>query len=151
MPQPNAGSHVIDPTPPHPVRPRCPAGLALGAWFLLAAMDVTLRLGGFDRFIRILARWPTLDPTAASAGGRKTLESCAAVDRARMYYFKRAWCLQSAAATMGLLRLRGVKADFVIGVRKVPFLAHAWTEVGQQVVMNDRPGLHTLYTEIARC
>jgi Transglutaminase-like superfamily len=126
--------------------------LAIGAWILLAAVDALLRLCGFDRFYRIIGRCPTRRaPRSASAESARVAETCAAIDRACVYYPKRAWCLQSAAATACFLRLRGIKADFVIGVQKMPFNAHAWAEVAGRVVMNDRPGLHRVFTVISRC
>ncbi|HEU4559064.1 MAG TPA: lasso peptide biosynthesis B2 protein [Longimicrobium sp.] len=120
-----------------------------GLW-LLVLMDLALRVAGFDRFYRLVAGWPTL--AAGRAGTRPEVwrETAAAVDRARIYYFKHAWCLQRAAATVCYLRLRGVRAELVIGVRKIPFFAHAWTEV-EGTVVNEAPAVRARYQEITRC
>jgi hypothetical protein len=67
-----------------------------------------------------------------------------------MGYLKHARCLQSAAVATCLLRLRGVAADLVIGVRRMPFTAHAWVEVDQTIVMNGRSNTRSLYTVIDR-
>jgi hypothetical protein len=123
----------------------------LGAWCLLALVDAALKVLGFDRFYRMMRAWPTLGAAPAAARTARVRRLTAAVNRARTYYFKRAWCLQSAAAAVCLLRLRGVGAELVIGVRKFPFYAHAWTEVDGAVVNNHQSNMATLYSVIARC
>jgi hypothetical protein len=121
------------------------------AWCLLAVVDAALRLASFSRFYKMMERWPTIRSAPASVRATRTTECCAAVDRARSYYFKHVLCLQSAAATVSFLRLRGVQAQLVIGARTFPFCAHAWAEVDGQVVMNAHPALETPYRVIARC
>ncbi|HYR11091.1 MAG TPA: lasso peptide biosynthesis B2 protein [Longimicrobium sp.] len=136
--------------------PAAPAGtlrealLVAAGWCMLAAVDVTLRVAGFHRFYRIVEKWPVLRPTPAARRDEVARGTCTAVDRARVYYFKRAWCLQRAAASVCLLRLRGVHGEMVIGVRKIPFAAHAWTEVNGEIV-NDPAALRTTYAEMSRC
>jgi hypothetical protein len=120
----------------------------LVAWCLLVLVDVALRAGGFHRFYRMMQWWPTL--RAGDAAPERVSAICAAIARARIYYFKHAWCLQRSAAAVCFLRLRGVPAELVIGVRKIPFYAHAWAEVGGTVV-NDQPTVRTLYPEMVRC
>ncbi len=131
-----------------------PLPLAIGAWVVLAIVDAVLRASSFNRLFRLVGRCPTRRPPHAAdadAVSARIAETCAAIDRACVYYPRRAWCLQSAAATTCLLRLRGIEAAFVIGVQKMPFNAHAWTEVAGRVVMNDRPSLSRVFTVIARC
>ena len=99
----------------------------------------------------MLQAWPTAKPRGSRTVTAQVSRACAAVERARVYYVKRAWCLQSAAAATCFARLVGARAELVIGVRHIPFYAHAWVEVDEHVVMNDRPELHTLYQVIARC
>lgn len=121
------------------------------AWGMLAVTDVVLTVAGFDRFYRLMSSWPTIrakDERDRTARARRV---CGMVNRARMFYPKRAWCLQSAAVAVCLLRIGGIAAELVIGVRKVPFYAHAWVEVEGDIVMNARTGLGTLFTVIARC
>lgn len=120
------------------------------AWCMLALVDVMLKLAGFDRFYRMIARWPTVG-SAGAPGEDRINATRAAIHRARTYYFKRAWCLQSAAAAVCCLRLDGVRAELVIGVRKMPFFAHAWVEVGGAVVLNEESDMRTAYRVIARC
>jgi hypothetical protein len=134
---------------------RHPAELlrTIGAWHLLVLCDLALRLRGFDGLFRLVGRWGAsdrasdVDPVMRTERIRAT---CVAVDRACTFYFKHAWCLQRSAAAVCYLRLRGVDAQLVIGVRKIPFSAHAWAEVDEKVV-NDRRGHTVGYREIARC
>jgi hypothetical protein len=114
----------------------------------LALVDVVMMAAGFARFHRLVRGFPTVGerrgaPEAVSA-------ICSTVDRAAVYYFKRAWCLQRSATTACLLRLYGVGAQLVIGVEKQPFYAHAWVEVDGRVV-NDHPSVQRRYMVIERC
>jgi hypothetical protein len=111
-------------------------------------VDVLLRVAGFERFHRVVRSVPTrraagLDREAAAAVVR-------GVDAAAGLYFKRAWCLQRSAAAACLLRLHGFPAELVIGVRRMPFLAHAWVEIDGAVV-NDDPRVRDVHTPIERC
>ena len=126
------------------------AALALGGWCMLALVDVALKAAGFHRFYRLVERCPTLGSQPEHRRAEVARRTCTAVDRARTYYFKRAWCLQRAAASVCLLRLRGIPAELVIGVRKIPFYAHAWTEV-ERTVVNDPPAVKSSFAEIVRC
>lgn len=121
------------------------------AWCLLALSDLALKGGGFQRFYRLMSRWPTVGRTEPADRMRVTLQASAAVDRARLYYFKRAWCLQTAAAAVCFIRLKGVDAKLVVGVRKIPFYAHAWAEVDGQIVNNAHPSIQGHLSEITRC
>jgi hypothetical protein len=128
-----------------------PAISVLAAWVFLAVSDALLKGGGFDRFYRAVGRCPTIVRT--SRDHRRVLAGqwCAAVERARAWYVRRAWCLQAAGAAVMLLRLRGVDAQLVIGVRKMPFLAHAWVELDGEVLLNDERHLRRMYRELVRC
>jgi hypothetical protein len=134
---------------------RRPAGRSpfatLSAWGLLVLVDAALNLLGFDRFYRMIRAWPTVRPGRPQANTARAARICAAVDRARTFYVKRAWCLQSAAAAVCFLRLSGIPAELVIGVRKIPFSAHAWAELDGVVLNNREEGMATLYQVITRC
>jgi hypothetical protein len=77
-------------------------------------------------------------------------EVCRAVDIACVLYLKEVPCLQRSAAVVRLLRKRGVHAELVIGVQQWPFRAHAWAEIGGQVV-NDKPHVIGDFVVIDRC
>ena len=118
------------------------------AFGTLLAVDLAMKIAGFHRFHSIIRRCPVLgEPTTDQNVVRRI---CTAVDRAAAFYFKRAWCLQRSAAASCLLRLHSVPATFVIGVKKIPFYAHAWVEVKGEVV-NDHPGVLMRYTVLERC
>jgi transglutaminase superfamily protein len=132
----------------------CPAATlrerleAAAAWCALLAVDLLLRLGGFERFLRVVRSCPTWGSRGQDLAASRRIS--AAVDRAATHYFKRAWCLQRSATNVFLLRLRGIEARLVIGARKLPFGAHAWVEVGEHVV-NNHPIVRERYAVLERC
>ncbi len=123
--------------------------LAFVAWWGLLALDLLLFGRGFAHFRRFVASTP-VSPSDATLGAEGIAALCQAVDRGARFYVKRAWCLQRSALTTWLLRRRGVAAEMVIGVRAVPFLAHAWVEIGGAVA-NDKPTVQRFYDAILRC
>lgn len=120
----------------------------VGAFVALALVDLLMKVLGFARFYRLVRGWPTRQGLTPGPGAAEAL--CATVDRAAVYYFKRAWCLQRSATTACLLRRKGIPAQLVIGVERFPFYAHAWVEVDGRVV-NDSPQVKKRYTVIERC
>ncbi len=75
---------------------------------------------------------------------------CEAVNNACVWYPKRVLCLQRSAVTTCLLRSFGVPAQMVMGAQKVPFKAHAWTEV-QGRPINERNAVQKIYGVWERC
>jgi hypothetical protein len=67
-----------------------------------------------------------------------------------IWYCKEVLCLQRSAATTCLLRKYGVSAHLVIGAQQMPFKAHAWVEVGGEVV-NDKKYVRELYARLDQC
>ena len=113
----------------------------------LLAFDFLLKFASFHSLIKRVERWPTAEPR------RTDLETCrrvrAAVDRAQMYYPKKAMCLQHSAVMTCLLRLRGVPAEMVLAAQEFPIRVHAWTEVDGHVI-NDRQNVKTKHREMRR-
>jgi len=72
---------------------------------------------------------------------------CYAMDLASIWYYKVIKCTQRSAATTCLLRDFGVPAQMTIGIQKVPFKSHAWTEVNGQVV-NDKPYMREMWAVV---
>jgi Transglutaminase-like superfamily len=75
---------------------------------------------------------------------------CHAIDVTAALYFKNVQCLQRSAAAACLLKKYGFRAEMVIGVQQLPFLAHAWVEIAGRVV-NDKPYMAEIYSVLARC
>jgi hypothetical protein len=91
---------------------------------------------------------PVRDP---SLGVKLTEDQiCHAMDVAAALYFKNVLCLQRSAAASRLLKKYGFRAELVIGVQQLPFLAHAWVEVAGRVV-NDKPYMTEIYSVLSRC
>ena len=113
----------------------------------LLAFDLLLKLGGFQRLIGKVARWPIAEPRTADR--EICLRVRGMVDRAQMYYPKKAMCLQHSAVVTCLLRRRGVPAQMVLAAQTFPPKAHAWAEVGGEVV-NDRSSVKSEYRVLKR-
>lgn len=117
------------------------------AFIGLLAFDLLLKLRGFESLIKRVERWPTAKPLTTD---RETCRRVRAmVDRAQMYYPKKAMCLQHSAVVTCLLRRRGVPAEMVLTAQEFPLKAHAWAEVEGEVV-NDSPQVKTKYRELKR-
>ena len=119
----------------------------LTAFLGLLAFDLLVRLGGFGALIERVHRWPIAEPRAWD------FEICrrvrAMVDRAQVYYPKKAVCLQHSAVVTCLLRRRGVPAEMVLAAQEFPIRVHAWCEVDGHVV-NDKQNVKSTHREMRR-
>lgn len=118
----------------------------------LAFFDCILSALSLEFLCRSVKAWPLRSPLRSSPLRSKerrdqpTLigEICSAVEKACVWYPKKALCLQRSAVTTCILRSYGVPARMVVGVRPMPFLAHAWVEAEGSVV-NDFPNVRKFY------
>ena len=117
------------------------------AFLGLLAFDLLLKFAGFQSLIKKVEHWPTAEPHTTDREICRRVRSM--VDRAQMYYPKKAMCLQHSAVVTCLLRRRGVPAQMVLAAREFPAKAHAWAEVMDQVV-SDSPSVKTRYRELRR-
>lgn len=113
----------------------------------LAIFDLVLVMRNFATLHRIVRNWKVADKSVPPEG---TIRVCEAVNRACIWYPKRALCLQRSAVTACLLRSVGAEAQMVIGAQKLPFKAHAWVEVDGQAV-NERTDVRSIYGVWERC
>jgi len=117
------------------------------AFIGFVAFDLLLKFGGFQYLIRKIERWPRAEPHSPD------LETCrrvrAAVDRAQMYYPKKAMCLQHSAVVTCLLRRHGIPAEMILAAQEFPPKAHAWVEVAGKVV-NDKNSVKNEYLILRR-
>lgn len=108
--------------------------LTLEAYLGLIAHDAFMArhdLASLHRRIRSIPLRPTTQNTEAIDLAVRAL------DIASIFYAKRVLCLERSAVLVKMLRKRGIPAQMLIGVQKVPFKAHAWVEVNRQII-NDR-------------
>jgi hypothetical protein len=119
-------------------------------WKALAGLGAFDLLGlrrDFAKMHRLVGNWRvasrSVSPDAVS-------RACEALNRACIWYPRRVLCLQRSAVTTCLLRSLGVSAHMVMGAQKVPFKAHAWTEVNDQPV-NERRDVQSIYGQWERC
>ena len=125
----------------------CSKRETFSAFLALLAFDLLLKIAGFQSLIKKVESWPTTKPSTTNR------EICrhvrAVVDRAQMYYPKKAMCLQHSAVVTCLLRRRGVPAEMVLAAQEFPPKAHAWAEVAGEVV-NDRNAVKQEYLVLRR-
>ena len=117
------------------------------AFIALLAFDLLLKVGGFQRLIRRDARWPIAEPRNADREICRRVRGM--VDRAQLYYPKKAMCLQHSAVVTCLLRRRGIPAEMVLAAQTFPPKAHAWAEVAGEVV-NDLSSVKSEYRVLKR-
>jgi hypothetical protein len=119
----------------------------LASWLLLLYFDCLMRLGGFARVHEAVRREKVIPKPNVHGSDR---ELSHAVDLACVFYFKPVLCLQRSAALAVLLRRHGSEAEMVIGAQLLPFLAHAWVEVGGRAI-NDKPYVGEIFQVLERC
>jgi len=117
------------------------------AFIGLLAFDLLLKFRGFQSLIKRVENWPTSEPRVKDPDVSKRVR--AMVDRAQMYYPKKAMCLQHSAVVTCLLRRRGVPAEMVLAAREFPVRVHAWAEV-EGTVVNDFQSVRTKHNEMRR-
>jgi len=96
---------------------------------MLLLADVALHAGGLLRAVRLARRMagPAADRiTPVSAELIRTTTHRLAT--AASLYPRRALCLEQSLSLHVLLGRRGIPTELKIGVRQLPFYAHAWVE-----------------------
>ena len=121
--------------------------LVLRAYYHLIQFDLYLARGNFKVLYEKVRAYP------CERGMHRVItveQICAAVDLACIWYWKEVLCLQRSAATACLLKSYGVPAQLILGAQQMPFKAHAWVVVGEQVV-NDKPYVSEMFAVLDRC
>ena len=119
----------------------------LTAFVGLLAFDLLLRFRGFHSLINRVEHWPIAEPHTTDLMTCRRVR--AMVDRAQMYYPKKAMCLQHSAVLTCLLRHRGVPAEMVLAAQEFPPKGHAWTEVDGEVI-NDAQSVKNSHRVLRR-
>jgi hypothetical protein len=116
--------------------------MVVAAFLGLAIFDAILSLLSLKSLCSCVRLWPVKQARFASSSAIGQV--CDAVQRACVWYPKRTLCLQRSAVTTCLLRAYGISARMMIGIRPMPFLAHAWVEADGSVI-NDWPRVKKFY------
>lgn len=120
---------------------------------LLALTRLGLRWLGFNRSYRLIARLsarPRSKDIPSESSIAHAHRAAATVTRInRDYALFGASCLEESLFLWGLLRRKGIPADFRIGVRTLtgPFESHAWVEL-DGIALNDIDTVGQIYTPI---
>lgn len=118
------------------------------ALMLLFTAEIVRKLGGFRAIHRSVEKWGV--GCGKPSDEIALLRACTAVNRACTWHPKRALCLQRTSVLVCLLRSLGFPAEMVIGVHKMPFYGHAWTEVSGRV-LNDHANAQKFFYVLNRC
>jgi hypothetical protein len=115
------------------------------AFFGLLLFDLVLSFKCLKSLCAMVSGWKIRSraPVDKDVVGR----ICVAVERACVWYPKKAVCLQRSAVTTCLLRNSGVPAQMVFAARPMPLLFHAWVEVSGNVI-NDHPTVAKAYRRL---
>lgn len=128
-------------------RPVPRSSVVAAAFLGLALFDLVLKLQSLRGLVSWVRAWPVKNCPARTD---QIAPLCSGVDRACVCYPKKALCLQRSAVTTCILRSRGIAARMVVGVRPMPFAAHAWVEV-EGAVINDWPLVKKFYNLLTTC
>jgi hypothetical protein len=115
--------------------------LVLRAYLRLLQFDLYLARRDFSALRDKVRNYP-VSPRADSSDALTRI--CSAMNKACIWYWKEALCLQRSAAMTCLLKRHGVAAQLIIAAQQMPFRAHAWVEVDGQVI-NDKPNTAEMY------
>lgn len=116
------------------------------AWIGFVLASIAVRVIAFKRLHRFVRRWPV-----SPLRWRPSAETIRnAVDTASRFALVPVQCLERALVAACLFRLFGHKAEFVIGVRRTPFYAHAWVELDGEVMTDTRERIAELAV-VERC
>jgi|TARA_R100000501_G_scaffold15113_1_gene27441 hypothetical protein len=122
-----------------PVRPRRLALPCRSPLFCLISAFALLRFAGFQAALG----WAERSAARPDEGSRVALQRCLArFTRAEAFIpHGRGMldCLPRSLALFGYLRAHHLPANFIIGVKRFPFQAHAWVEVDGQPLLQSEP------------
>lgn len=120
----------------------------LRALLALALFDAILTLRNLESLCAVVESLAVRSQRRSVPQSRAVDRVSAAVEQASVWYPKKSLCLQRSAVTTCLLRQDGVPAKMAVGIRSMPFLAHAWVEIEGEVV-NDASRVKAFYRSIA--
>lgn len=146
-PHPSGASRPIPPKPtidlPDATREAQGRELRAAAWAGAAtAIDFRRR-----SFRQLLARAGQRPPGQTAASADEVLAAAAVFMRLRPWSPVGGACLMRSYYLLRHLRILGFDADWIIGVRTWPFMAHCWLQVGA-VALDDDVERLTAYTPI---
>jgi hypothetical protein len=143
-PHPTCPWYGQDPNAPLPKPTRF---AVFRAFLALALFDLVLSIKSLKSLCRLVSKW-LVASRSQPHDSEMISATCRAVERACVWYPKKAVCLQRSAVTTCLLRSLGFRAAMVVAARVMPMQAHAWVEVDGAVV-NDHIKVRSLYAPLA--
>jgi len=123
----------------------------LEMYLLLAIVSIELSKKGMRRVLQRCTSPGPLEAMCSESEEARLVELARMLsNQASRAHFLENACMERALATCWFLRRRGVKADFVLAVRKRPFSGHAWAEWRGRRLDDPLPGEIRICTPILR-
>jgi len=117
-------------------------GLVIGVTLVIAAVGCVIRLFGFRAARAFVEHTPVVRKLDEASRRLMVGRVQVAIAWAQGFRLTPAMCLRRAVAAAVLLRLVDIPAVVVIGIQRLPFAAHAWTEVYGQVITEREGWVH---------
>ncbi len=122
----------------------------LEAFLQLIYINIYIKIKGLYSIIKLIKKYRNIE-LKYTIPSKKELEDLAnIVNNACLLYPKRTKCLEWAITFVILALKRKWKCNLEIGVQNYPFVAHAWVECNEEVVMDSsklRQGLAIILSE----
>jgi len=115
-----------------------PKRYILQAYILRIKVDLILKIRGFKGLIDFIKKSRNPKKSYKKTNPEEYNSLASIVNRACFYYFYRTKCLEWAATLTLLALKKGLQCNLVIGVQNMPFRAHAWGQVDNLVVADDK-------------
>ena len=111
--------------------------LIIEAYFLLAMVHITVKLFGFNKLIKVIKNLKSdFKKTKPSRSNIDNLT--AALDKACFYFPIGTKCLEWAATFTIMCLHRKWMCNIEIGVQTIPFAAHAWAKMYDEIIADSQ-------------
>ena len=113
-------------------------GLIIKAFFMIIRVWYAIKRNGIKGIVHTIEKMHARTVPRVVPTQQERQELADAIDAAAALFPKKIYCLAWAATYVIMALKHGWQCSFVIGVQGMPFYAHAWAEV-QDEVINDAP------------
>jgi hypothetical protein len=113
--------------------------MILKSYFMLIFVHIMVKLTGLSFLISLLHFLKINKPLSLTTiNKKKLLIMVSSLNKATQFYPYRIKCLEWSVALSFLCLLKKYKTTFNIGIQNYPFVSHAWVEVEDKVICDDK-------------
>ena len=102
--------------------------------FLLTRVEFSLKRKGIQGILTKIEKYKRLHPAYRIPSQEEIQALSSALDVAASLYPKKIYCLAWASTFVLMALKKGWQCNLVIGVQSPPFYAHAWAQIGNDVI-----------------